>query len=287
MGHGVETILRRSTQSLGDTKIVTSRLAAGDERLLSATNDDQRIRLHAVIEGSLGVTLHGSAVARDVHAGAAIWSGEGQRLAVRAVSDTVVHTIVAPLSLLNLREQNAAARVIERQDSALLEPVFAFIQHTASIALDDATAVDVYYLERLLHEMLLALKADADQPVRATHADQAFTRAMAVVKTEFADPAISTQSVAAHARVSPRQLERVFRAHGTTIMGEVRRARLAHASGLLGDERFAQHPIGRIARASGFSNGSSLARALKAAGLGTPNELRAQATPSKQSLVGT
>lgn len=277
---------RRSTLSFGETKVITTRLVSGEEQLLAPAPADGWVCLHAVATGRVRMTIPGDLAPQIVDTGSAVLSAAQQHAAARAETESVIHTVVALTNFTNAGETAPLARMIGRDDTTLLDPVLAFIGYSASIPIDEATSFGVYYLERLLQEMLLALRVDAVRGIELPQTAAAFSRAMTVVSAQFADPSLSAQSIAAHTRVSVRQLERVFRSNGTTIMGEVRKARLTHATDLLRDDRYAQLPIGRIANAAGFSNGSSLARALRGAGYETPKKVRHESATSPER-VGT
>ncbi|MWV58721.1 hypothetical protein [Rathayibacter sp. VKM Ac-2754] len=63
-----------------------------------------------------------------------------------------------------------------------------------------------------------------------------YAEALALISATAADPGLSVQALSARTGVPRRTLQRVFARHGTTVFGEIRRARLAAARALLGGE---------------------------------------------------
>jgi LacI family transcriptional regulator len=83
---------------------------------------------------------------------------------------------------------------------------------------------------------------------------------------------ITVSDVVEEVLISRRALELRFRkATGRTILAEIRRVRLQRASRLLVET---EHPISRVAEASGFSRASYLAQAFREAFGATPARYR-------------
>ncbi|KQQ06007.1 MULTISPECIES: hypothetical protein [unclassified Rathayibacter] len=72
----------------------------------------------------------------------------------------------------------------------------------------------------------------------------AYTAALALISAMSADPALSVHELSTRLEVPKRTLQRMFARHGTTVFGEIRRARLARAQALLaGDDAPADHAL--------------------------------------------
>ncbi|MFJ4163918.1 helix-turn-helix domain-containing protein [Microbacterium sp. NPDC089698] len=122
-------------------------------------------------------------------------------------------------------------------------------------------------------ESALVAMADAAITSSATEkvaASSSLDRAMSVIERRYTDAALSAQAIADHLNVSLRQLEREFTVLGRTIRQEIRRVRVLKALALLRDPATAGLSVTCIAEQVGFSNGSSLARAMAAEGLASP-----------------
>jgi AraC-like DNA-binding protein len=118
--------------------------------------------------------------------------------------------------------------------------------------------------------MFLGLLIDTNRPAPAVRPQQPLTHALAVIVGRCTDPALTPAVVAQEARLSLRQLQRLFRERGTTVGREIRRARVEQALTLLRDRQYDALSIDQVAQFVGFSNGSSLARAMAAEGHASP-----------------
>ncbi|WP_192496621.1 helix-turn-helix domain-containing protein [Pseudoclavibacter sp. CFCC 13796] len=171
------------------------------------------------------------------------------------------------------REVEEPAFIPER--SALIGPFSAFASQTLNSNRRSFTPLTSYYVERLLQEMFQGLLAELtlieDIPVDA---NDSYTRAMITLAARYSDPSLTSAEIAQAANISRRQLEREFAKHGTTIRTELRKLRVREAQKMLADPEYSMLTVDQIARHLGFSNGSSLSRAMSDSGLGTPISLR-------------
>lgn len=122
--------------------------------------------------------------------------------------------------------------------------------------------------------MVIGVAVEALNLQPARDASDLFQRANSVIEARLSDPSLSPRSVAEQLNISLRQLERVFQANGTTIEHRIRAVRVEYAVCLLRDAAYDSMTVTTIARHAGFSNGSSLARALGREGYPSPARIR-------------
>lgn len=160
------------------------------------------------------------------------------------------------------------------QASALLDPAVAFAERAAVADAEPVSGFGNYYFERLLQEMVLGIIVDGTRTATAGLPPDHFRDAQGVIAAQCSDPKLSPRGVAAQLGVSMRQLQRLFRARGTTAEREIRSARVSHAIGLLTDPSYDRLGVDEIGQYSGFSGGSSLARAMAQEGSRSPAAVR-------------
>jgi len=242
---------------------------------------DDRMHIHGVRRGRL---IHRPAASEttptSIPAGAAFLTRGHARRRVIVVETAEVIVLSVPTDLFDTRPSFAADEaVVLPADAPLVAPVFAFAEAAAGIEATDLSGVEHYFLERLLQEMALAISLDQHQTREVPRERPLFERALTILATQCADASLTATSVARDLNVSLRQLERVLEEHGTTLRRELRRARVDHAVALLRDPAYAALTIDRVAEYSGFSNGSSLARAMAAENRPSPARIRSQGAP--------
>lgn len=164
-------------------------------------------------------------------------------------------------------------RAVSRSTS-LLDPAVAFAERAAVVDADPESAFGNYYLERLLQEMVLGVAVEATRTAAAGLPPDHHRDALNLIIAQASDPALSPRAVAGQLRLSLRQLQRAFRARGTTVEREIRRSRVEHATSLLTDPAYDRLSIEEVGRYSGLSGGSSLARAMAQEGRRAPSEVR-------------
>ena len=85
---------------------------------------------------------------------------------------------------------------------------------------------------------------------------QLVARIRSTIDARFADPELTPAAVAEEARISPRYLQKLFRARGMTTGSFINALRLDHASRLLHRRALLRSdlPLSEIALASGFTD---------------------------------
>ncbi|VEI02993.1 DNA-binding transcriptional activator FeaR [Acidipropionibacterium jensenii] len=151
--------------------------------------------------------------------------------------------------------------------------------------LDDSSSLSIYYLERLLQEMVIGILVDHARSRVLPQSPSAFAAAQAVIGSQCSDPSLRPSVVAEQVGLSLRQIQRSFSAHGTTIEREIRRERVEQAIALLRSPDYAALSVTEIARYVGFSNGSGLARAMSALGNPSPRQVRTLSTSNDTKNV--
>lgn len=260
---------RAPEMRLGETSIIEWMPSA---RALDVLREGY-VHLHIVAGGNL--TQGSVADARDQLSVGSAFFTRGAGLTLRTSEDCRLITVSVPSDLFPGSNGYELEGVqVVRRDSGLLPPVRAFIAQARGIDAAELSGVGRYYLERLLQEMVLALAVKVDRLAGVPRTPDAFARALMIIAAQCADPELSAASIARHLNLSLRQLERVFHDRATTIGVEVRRARVEHALALLRNPDYDALSVDQIATYSGFSNGSSLARAMRAAGHPSPSSVR-------------
>lgn len=128
-------------------------------------------------------------------------------------------------------------------------------------------------LGEVVFGLLAALLLDQAGAAQGAGLDP-LARARQFIAAHLDDEALAPETIAAAARVSLRQLQRLFHDSGATPMGHVREMRLARAAEMLAGADPAA-PIARIALAAGFSDLSHFNRAFRTAFGCTPRDYRA------------
>jgi transcriptional regulator GlxA family with amidase domain len=98
--------------------------------------------------------------------------------------------------------------------------------------------------------------------------------AMSTILAQRSDPNLTPRGIADQLKVSLRQLQRAFRSREMTPERAIRRSRVEHALDLLTDRTYDGLSIAEIGQYSGFSGGSSLARAMAQEGRPSPSVVR-------------
>jgi AraC-like DNA-binding protein len=97
------------------------------------------------------------------------------------------------------------------------------------------------------------------------------------IKARYADPVLSSSTIAAHLGLSRRSLQRLFEGEEKTIAQYIHEVRTRHALARLGDPRLALVPLSEIATLSGFGSVVAMRRAVQEATGVTPTEVRRNA----------
>jgi AraC-like DNA-binding protein len=245
--------------------------------LLPAPNERfDSLRLHVVERGEIAIrdTSINQSPLLHVSEGSALLMIDPLRVEAHAGDGSAVLTVSAPTALADgvMMHPGDGTRVIPRT-APLLRPTTAFFRE-ASRMTSDLSSFNHYFFEKLLQEMILALAVDVVGLTPSVRATDHVAAAMAIIAAQRSDPALRASGVARELNLSLRQLERLFQAKGTTVGVEIRRARVEYAAALLVAPEYKTLTVDQVARYAGFSNGSSLARAMASQGYSRPTSLR-------------
>jgi AraC-like DNA-binding protein len=97
------------------------------------------------------------------------------------------------------------------------------------------------------------------------------------IAARFADPELSSASVADHLGLSRRSLQRLFEDEDRTVAQRIQEVRTQHAVARLKDRRFSQVSLGEIATLAGFGSTVAMRRAVQDLTNLTPTDLRRNA----------
>jgi len=158
--------------------------------------------------------------------------------------------------------------------SSLLDPAVAFAERAAVADAEPMNGFGTYYFERLLQEMVLGVLVEGTRTAAAGLPPDHYRDAQSLIAAQCSDPQLAPRGIAEQLRLSMRQLQRVFHAHGTTTEKEIRRSRVAQAITLLTDPSYDRLSIDEVGRYTGFAGGSSLARAMAQEGSRPPTAVR-------------
>ncbi|MFT4050814.1 MAG: hypothetical protein QM677_01040 [Microbacterium sp.] len=249
---------------------VTECIVADGPALLPADARPGLLHLSFVRSGSVQYAEddgHGGSEVRSISRGQGFLNLEDRRIEMTARGDCVIYTISVPLA----RGRNADDHwfYVMRGPVPLAPPMLAFATalFTTGDDLFDTTAR--HHAEHVLTAMIAAV---APHPFGGAdaHVADPYTRAQAAIAARCADPALRTRDIALELSLSLRQLERAFRTQRTTLVAEIRRARVRSAVDLIESDVTGRLTMDQIARTVGLSGGSSLARAFRLEGLEPP-----------------
>ncbi len=118
-----------------------------------------------------------------------------------------------------------------------------------------------------------------DAPGGSRHRGQLARQILRRIESDYADPEVSPESVAAALGISKRYLQTLLAGSGTSFVQELNATRLDRASDLLADPRAAGLPIAEIAFRCGFLDAGYFARLFRKRFGITPREWRAGHAP--------
>jgi AraC-like DNA-binding protein len=122
---------------------------------------------------------------------------------------------------------------------------------------------------------LLTLATGFHEPAtESRHRGQIARRILRRIESDFADPELSPDGVAADLGISRRYLQQLLAASGTSFVQELTATRLDRASDMLSDPRAAGLTVGEIAFRCGFLDPGYFARAFRKRFARTPSEWR-------------
>lgn len=145
---------------------------------------------------------------------------------------------------------------------------------SGSAAASDVAAPYSLSDETVRAARLMVAELDGDRPEGdRRNPDRLVDDAIDLIRSRFADPTLTAASIAARFHVSIRTLFAAFETQGDTVLGTIRRTRLAAAERLLLSTPM---PVGEIGRAVGYTDVTAFIRVWKAATGVTPARWRRQ-----------
>lgn len=237
----------------------------------------QTAQLHVVRSGALSTRARtvGHTVETFV-SGQAFFTAGPNPMPMIAHRTSDVLTLTAPAELFDALPQSTT-EVPLRVESPLLMPTVDFVLSAIRVIELGGEETRRRYLDKVLQKMFYGLIADSSDAVAATRAAVSAVptaRARELMMRNLADPDLTAEMIAREVSVSLRQLQRLFRALGTTVQEELRRIRVEQACMYLRNRRHDAMSVDDIARRVGLSGRSSLARAMSAEGLPSPLQVR-------------
>jgi AraC-like DNA-binding protein len=191
--------------------------------------------------------------------------------------------VMFPRELLNLRQDDltklTARRVSGRSGiGGLVSP---FLTSLAS-KLRAEDVAPTFELSTAVLDLLTAAFSEQLEHEAAvspeTHRHALILRIKAFIDERLDDPELSTAVVAAAHYISPRYLQKLFEAEGTTVTEWIRRRRLVHCSRELIDPRFVSAPISTIAARWGLVDASHFSKIFRTAYGMSPRDFRIENT---------
>jgi len=201
------------------------------------------------------------------------WNTRGRMVALTMPNQVVSDFGLAPLPGL----------APYTRDSALRRPAVAFL---GSLVVDAGpfSSVAAYFVEKLIHEMMGGLLLENHGVGRSGHRQSLYHQAMALISASAGDSGLTPESLSRKLNVSLRHLQRAFQKRNESVADRLRQARVDLAIRLLTDSTLGVLSLDQIAAHAGFASLGHLRRTLRAAGVGTPREIRAIAQHSPVSL---
>ncbi|TQF74148.1 helix-turn-helix domain-containing protein [Rhodococcus spelaei] len=151
--------------------------------------------------------------------------------------------------------------------AGLLEPLTAH---------EPTSSAEISLIEHAVVDLALAVVRQssdrAGDPGDMTMGNRA--RVHRFIETNFADPGLNVDRVAAGINVSTRYLHKLMEGEDRTVYGLIRARRVRFGVELLSDPDHANLSIGQIARRSGFAGLSQFGRAVREVTGSTPREIR-------------
>lgn len=208
--------------------------------------------------------------------------GRGEIAALHAFAGDNRSLIVKiPRSVLTLRLRTPLPEEIGKlaADQGASRVLGGMLRSVAD-TLVDATPDQMRPIELSLPEFLLTGLLDNAPPralggaagMRAALLERIFQ----TIEMRLSDPELSHQQVASEHGISPRYLQKLFEAEGSTVTDWIRRRRLDRCKRELLDPRNAGESISRIAGRWGLADSSHFSRLFRAAYGRSPREFRSE-----------
>jgi len=194
--------------------------------------------------------------------------------------------VMFPRELLHLRSSDVdkfvARRVSgQRGAGALVAP---FLMNLANQLGEDAVDRTFELSDAVLSLLAAAITEQVGSETELapeTQRHALMLRIKAFIDARLDDPELGTAAIAGAHFISPRYVQKLFEAEGTTVTDWIRRRRLDHCRRELADPRYATSPISAIACRWGLVDSSHFSRLFRATYGVTPRDFRqGAATPS-------
>ncbi len=189
--------------------------------------------------------------------------------------------VMFPRELLNVRPEDLAKLTARRISgrSGIGSLVSPFLTSLAGkLRAEDVTPT--FELSTAVLDLLTAAFSEQLEDESAvspeTHRHALILRIKAFIDERLDDPELSTAVVATAHHISPRYLQKLFEAEGTTVTDWIRRRRLVHCSRELIDQRFVSEPISTIAARWGLVDASHFSKIFRTAYGMSPREFRVE-----------
>jgi len=243
----------------------------------------------------LGIPLSGSFARQNgreeaIHAGDAVFLSNADAGANSLTTPSTLIGLAVPRAALATRLQ-WGGDVVMRRISRDTEALRLLKLYLRTLGGDEATLstpdVRRAVVDHVYDLMALALGAtrEATESARAGGLDAGRLAAIrADVRDNLADTELDIVAVARRARLSPRQVQRLFRAQGQTFSDYLRAQRLERAQHMLTTARYAHLSVSAVAYEAGFGDLSNFNHAFRRRFGATPREARMEAALQRRAL---
>lgn len=267
-----------TTVRVGMLTVHSWALAAGVTANGPLRTDLRDIHLHSIFTGDMQLTSLGQP-GTILTPRTALFTIDPSQVAVQTLTETRGMTVSLPQESIQPAPFGPLGIRVVPRPSPLLTAFIAFCATLFDETSGELTNLSRYYLERLAVEMMTGVIVDASRTDLTPLAAKPIDVATTIIASQFANPNLTADDIAREVRISRRQLERLFAQRGLTIAKAIRQARVQHARDLLTDPTYSMLTVNSIAQHCGFSNGSSLARAMATENMPPPATLRAGTQP--------
>ena len=138
----------------------------------------------------------------------------------------------------------------------------------------DATPLPRPMIAEQVGTLLTLATGFHEAPAESRHRGQLARQILRRIETDFADPELSPERLAAELGISKRYLQQLLAGSGTSFVQELTATRLDRASDMLTDPRGGGLSVGEIAFRCGFLDPGYFARAFRKRFGRTPSEWR-------------
>lgn len=138
----------------------------------------------------------------------------------------------------------------------------------------DATPLPRPMIAEQVGTLLTLATGFHEAPAESRHRGQLARQILRRIETDFADPELSPERLAAELGISKRYLQQLLAGSGTSFVQELTATRLDRASDMLSDPRAKALTVGEIAFRCGFLDPGYFARAFRKRFGRTPSEWR-------------